>query len=165
MDLELTDRVAVVTGGASGIGRACVERLVAEGAEVVILDRSPVGPDVAASVARHGRAVTVVQCDISIESDVRAAFASVIDKHGGIDVLLCCAGISGPVGSTARNISVEDWDRVMAVNVRGSFLAAKHAIAALTQSGDLVNITMGAYAMPLGHAPGVESALPGPAGS
>lgn len=135
MDLELTDRVAVVTGGASGIGRACVERLVAEGAEVAILDRSPAGRDVAASLASHGRAVTFVQCDISIEADVRAAFAKVIDERGRIDVLVCCAGISGPVGATAPDISVEDWDRVMAVNVRGSFLAAKHAIPALTESG------------------------------
>lgn len=134
MDLELTDRVAVVTGGASGIGRACVERLVDEGAKVVILDRSPAGRDVAADLTRHGRDVTFVQCDISIEPDVRAAFASVIDKHGGIDALLCCAGISGPVGATAPDISVEDWDRVMGINVRGSFLAAKHALPALTQS-------------------------------
>jgi NAD(P)-dependent dehydrogenase (short-subunit alcohol dehydrogenase family) len=134
VDLELSDRVAVVTGGASGIGRACVERLVTEGAEVVILDRNPAGRDVAAGLATLGRTVTFVQCDISVESDVRAAFASVIDKHGRIDVLLCCAGISGPVGATAPDISVEDWDRVMAVNVRGSFLAAKHALPALTQS-------------------------------
>ena len=134
MDLELTDRVAVVSGGASGIGRACAERLVDEGAKVVILDRSPAGRDVAAGLAMRGRDVTFVQCDISIEPDARAAFASVIDEHGRIDVLLCCAGISGPVGSTALDISVEDWDRVMAVNVRGSFLAAKHALPALTQS-------------------------------
>lgn len=134
MDLELTGRFAVVTGGASGIGRACVERLVAEGARVVILDKSPAGPDVAAALAQHGSDVAFVHCDISREADVRAAFASVIDKHGGIDALLCCAGISGPVGATAPDISVEDWDRVMAVNVRGSFLAAKHAIPALTQS-------------------------------
>ena len=134
MELELTDRVAVVTGGASGIGRACVERLAGEGARVVILDRSPAGRDAAAGLAEHGHDVTFVQCDISTEPEVRAAFASVIDRHGGIDVLLCCAGISGPVGATAPDISVEDWDRVMAVNVRGSFLAAKHALPALTRS-------------------------------
>ena len=124
----------MVTGGASGIGRACVERLAAEGAEVVILDRSPAGRDAAAALARHGHDVTFVQCDISTEPEMRAAFAGVIDRHGGIDMLLCCAGISGPVGATAPDINVEDWDRVMAVNVRGSFLAAKHALPALTRS-------------------------------
>lgn len=130
MDLELTDRVAVVTGGASGIGRACVDRLAAEGARVVILDRSPAGGDVAAGLATHGRDVSFVRCDISIEPDVRAAFASILDRHHGIDVLLCCAGISGPVGATALDITVEDWDRVMAINVRGSLLSAKHALPA-----------------------------------
>ena len=134
MDLELTDRVAVVTGGASGIGRACVEQLVAEGARVAILDRNPAGREVAAGFAEHGSHVTFVQCDISIESDVRAAFASVIENHATIDALLCCAGISGPIGATATDISAEDWDRVMGVNVRGSFLAAKHALPALTRS-------------------------------
>jgi NAD(P)-dependent dehydrogenase (short-subunit alcohol dehydrogenase family) len=134
MDLELMDRVAVVTGGASGIGRACVERLLAEGAKVVILDRNPAGRAVAADMASHGRDVTFVQCDISIDTEVRESFASVLEKHAEIDVLLCCAGISGPVGATAPDISAEDWDRVMAINVRGSFLAAKHALPALTRS-------------------------------
>jgi dihydroanticapsin dehydrogenase len=134
MDLELADRVAVVTGGASGIGRACAERLVAEGASVVILDRNPAGRGVAAELARPGRDVTFAQCDISVESEVRDAFASVIAHQATIDALLCCAGISGPVGATATDISAADWDRVMEVNVRGSFLAAKHALPALTQS-------------------------------
>jgi dihydroanticapsin dehydrogenase len=134
MDLELTDRVAVVTGGASGIGRACVETLLAEGATVAILDRNPAGRDVAADLVRHGGDVTFEQCDTSIESDVSAAFASVVENHGAIDALLCCAGISGPVGATATGISAAEWDRVMGVNVRGSFLAAKHALPSLTQS-------------------------------
>lgn len=134
MDLELTDRVALVTGGASGIGRACVAQLVAEGAKVAILDKNPAGRDVAAEFAEHGRDVTFVQCDISIESEVRTAFTSVIDNHARIDALLCCAGISGPVGATATDISAEDWDLVMGINVRGNFLAAKHALPALTES-------------------------------
>jgi dihydroanticapsin dehydrogenase len=134
MDLELIGRVAVVTGGASGIGRACVEQLVAEGAKVAIIDRSSEGRAVAAELASPGRDVSFVQCDVSIESEVREAFASVVEQHRAIDALLCCAGISGPVGATAPDISAEDWDRVMAVNVRGTFLAAKHALPALVQS-------------------------------
>ena len=66
MDLELTDRVAVVTGGASGIGRACVERLAAEVAHVVILDRNPAGREVATDLAGYGRELSFVQYDISI---------------------------------------------------------------------------------------------------
>ena len=135
VDLELSDRVAVVTGGASGIGRACVERLAAEGAEVVILDRSPAGRDAAAALARHGHDVTFVQCDISTEPDdarrVRGRHRQARrDRHA----LVLRREVSGPVGATAPDINVEDWDRVMAVNVRGSFLAAKHALPALTRS-------------------------------
>lgn len=134
MDLELDGRLAVVTGGASGIGRACVDRLVNEGAKVVILDQSPSGTDVAAEFTERGYEVTFHQCDISAERDVAAAFAQLLEHHEQIDLLLCCAGISGPVGATAPDISVEDWDHVMAVNVRGSFLAAKHAIPGLIRS-------------------------------
>jgi dihydroanticapsin dehydrogenase len=134
MDLELTDRVAVVTGGASGIGRACFERLLAEGAKVAILDRSADGRAVAAEMTAARGGATFVQCDVSIESEVREAFASVVAEHGAIDVLLCCAGISGPVGATAPDISAEDWDHVMAVNARGSFLTVKHALPALMRS-------------------------------
>ena len=75
MDLQLNDRVAVVTGGASGIGRACVERLVEEGAKVAILDRSPAGQDVAAELTELGREVTFYRCDVSAEREMRAAFA------------------------------------------------------------------------------------------
>lgn len=134
MELELLDRVAVVTGGASGIGRACVEQLVVEGARAVILDRSTSGEDVAAGLRRRGHDVTFLQCDLSVESEVGAAFGSVLEAHGAVDVLVCSAGISGPVGATAVDITVEDWDRVMAINVRGSFLAAKYALPALIKS-------------------------------
>jgi dihydroanticapsin dehydrogenase len=134
VDLQLNDRVAVVTGGASGIGLACVERLVEEGAKVAILDRSPAGQAVAAELTELGREVTFYRCDVSVEREMQGAFARVFEHHGQVDFLLCCAGISGPVGATALDISVEEWDRVMAVNVRGSFLAVKHAIPALKQS-------------------------------
>ena len=134
MDLQLNDRVVVVTGGASGIGRACVEYLVTEGARVAILDRDPSGQQVAAELTRLGHEVAFFSCDVAEEPEVSAAMNQIVDTWGGIDALLCCAGISGPVGATATDITVEEWDRVMAVNVRGSFLAAKHALPSLTAS-------------------------------
>ena len=134
MDLQLNDRVAVVTGGASGIGRACVEYLVTQGARVAILDRSAQGQQVAAELTGLGHTVEFVSCDVAAEPEVSAAMNQVVDTWGGIDALLCCAGISGPVGATATDISVEEWDSVMAVNVRGCFLAAKHALPGLTAS-------------------------------
>jgi dihydroanticapsin dehydrogenase len=134
VDLQLNDRIAVVTGGASGIGRACVEYLVTEGARVAILDRSASGRQVAAELTGQGHIVEFFSCDVAAEPEVSAAMRHVVHTWGGIDALLCCAGISGPVGATATDITVDEWDRVMAVNVRGCFLAAKHALPELTAS-------------------------------
>ncbi|MEZ0109516.1 NAD(P)-dependent dehydrogenase (short-subunit alcohol dehydrogenase family) [Catenulispora sp. EB89] len=119
MELRLADRVVVVTGGASGIGAACAEAFRAEGARVAVLDRSASAPWPA---------------DVTDEAQVAAALDAIAGTHGGIDVLVCCAGISGPVGTHAADIAVRDWDSVMAVNARGAFLSAKHAVPHLRRA-------------------------------
>ena len=134
MDLELAGRVAVVTGGASGIGRACVARLAEEGAMVVILDRDPVGQQIADRESAAGRDVSFIHCDVTVEQDVQVAAGRIIGNHGRIDGLVCSAGISGPVGAKVTQVSVAEWDRVMSVNVRGNFLVVKHSMAGLTES-------------------------------
>src|SRR5438445_4147473 len=133
MDLDLEGRVTVVTGGASGIGRACVSRLADEGATVVIADLDPAGQLAGDQERAAGRDVSFIRCDVTIERDVQVAIDRIIASHGRIDGLLCSAGISGPVGAKATQISVEDWDRVMAVNVRGNFLMVKHSMKVLSQ--------------------------------
>lgn len=127
MDLGLAGRVAVVTGGASGIGAACVACLAAEGARVIVLDRDPRGAEVASAAG-------FLEVDVTEEPAVREAVAAL----GRIDALVCCAGVSGPVGTRAGEVSVEDWDTVMAVNARGPFLVAKHARAALRENGGAI---------------------------
>ncbi|QSE95477.1 SDR family oxidoreductase [Rhodococcus pseudokoreensis] len=124
----------MVTGGASGIGRACVDALTAEGAHVLIVDRSPDGQVVADTHRNHGATADFGHADITNESDVERAVDYVLDKFGRLDAVLGCAGISGPVGTRATEVSIEEWDRVMAVNVRGNFLIAKHAIPHLQNS-------------------------------
>ncbi|MBS2552375.1 SDR family oxidoreductase [Catenulispora sp. NL8] len=119
MDLRLADRVVVVTGGASGIGAACVEAFRAEGARVAVVDREPSAP---------------WPVDVTDEARVAAALDAVAATHGGIDILVCCAGISGPVGTHVPEIAVRDWDSVMAVNARGAFLSAKHAVPHLRRA-------------------------------
>ncbi|MFD2093145.1 SDR family NAD(P)-dependent oxidoreductase [Blastococcus deserti] len=134
MDLHLRDRVALVTGGASGIGRACVDALIAEGARVAVLDRSLEGKPVVDDLRRRGHAVEFVRADVTVEEQVADAVAQTVEIFGRLDTLLGCAGISGPVGTLAADVSEQDWDRVMAVNIKGNFLVAKHAIPRLADS-------------------------------
>jgi dihydroanticapsin dehydrogenase len=132
--MHLRDRVVLITGGASGIGRACVQAVLAEGAKVLIVDRDPSGAEVATSFRQQGYCVESVQADTTLETDICRAVKQVKDCFGQLDAVIACAGISGPVGLTAPDISAEDWDRVMAVNVKGNFLIAKHTVAPLGES-------------------------------
>lgn len=132
--MGLQDRVVLVTGGGSGIGHACVRALTAEGAKVLIVDRDPKGAAIAGDFRRDGYQVEFVQADVTEEADVRRCIQAAHDRFGQLDAVIACAGISGPVGTPAVEVAVEDWDRVMAVNVRGNFLLAKHAIPLLKQS-------------------------------
>lgn len=141
MDLCLRDRVALVTGGASGIGRACTEALLAEGARVVVADRDPAGKTVADDLRRQGHAVEFVQADVTVEAQVERAVTHTVDTFARLDTVLGCAGISGPVGTLAAEVTEQDWDRVMAVNVKGNFLLAKHTIPRLTGS-DVATIVL-----------------------
>lgn len=134
MDMKLQDAVVLVTGGGSGIGRACVEALVSEGAKVLIADHNPVSAAVAEQLTRNGYQVTFIRTEVTNESDVQRAVEAVKDGYGKLDAVIGCAGISGPVGSTVEDIHLEEWDRVMAVNVRGNFLVAKYALPLLRDS-------------------------------
>jgi NAD(P)-dependent dehydrogenase (short-subunit alcohol dehydrogenase family) len=123
VDLELEQRVVVVTGGGSGIGRACVDALVNQGARVAIFDRAP-----------DPSQVFSVPTDVTVEAEVERAIGAVVERYGQLDAVIGCAGISGPVGTRLAQVRVDDWDRVMAVNVRGNFLVAKHAMPHLERS-------------------------------
>lgn len=129
----LDDKVAIITGGASGIGRATVELFAAAGAHVVIADRDADAARRCADdvVAAGGRA-TPATVDVADEASIERAFADVVAREGGIDILICNAGIN--IRRPAVEIMRTDWDRVMSVNLTGVFLcarvAARHMIAA-----------------------------------
>jgi NAD(P)-dependent dehydrogenase (short-subunit alcohol dehydrogenase family) len=127
MDLRLAGKTLVVTGGASGIGKACVEAALREGARVAVLDSNlELGR---ALVQEHANAELVfLPADVADERSVAAAVDAAVARFGGIDSLIACAGISGPVGQRITEIAQDAWDRLMAVNVRGVFLCAKHAL-------------------------------------
>ncbi|QCP54265.1 SDR family oxidoreductase [Trinickia violacea] len=135
MDLGLAGKTLAVTGGASGIGRACVEAALREGARVAILDSNA---ELGHALAREhaGAELIFVPADVADERSVAAAIDAVVARFAGIDSLIACAGISGPVGKRVIGIAQDEWDRVMAVNVRGVFLCAKHALPHLEARAD-----------------------------
>ncbi|MGT2463625.1 SDR family NAD(P)-dependent oxidoreductase [Sinomonas atrocyanea] len=134
MELNLDGRVALITGGASGIGLACVDAFVAEGARVTIIDRSSEGHGIAEAHRERGADVDFVQADLTDEGDVGRAVQRIVAARGQIDTVVGCAGVSGPVGARLEEIGAGDWDQVMAVNVRGNFLVTKHTLPHLQAS-------------------------------
>ncbi|WP_182358466.1 SDR family NAD(P)-dependent oxidoreductase [Tomitella gaofuii] len=128
---RLAGKVAVVTGGSRGVGKAVVERFADEGAQVVAMSRS--------GVVDRGDVVSV-QGDVSSEADVMALMSTVRARFGKLDILVNNAAVE--YEATIEHTSVEDWDAVMAVNVRGPFLTAKHALDLMRAAGggSIVNL-------------------------
>lgn len=131
MELQLQGRTALVTGAAGGIGRAVAQALTAEGMRVALLDRSAAG--LAETAARCAGAVPLV-ADVTDEGAVAGAVAAAVAELGGLHTVVCCAGISGPVGSGVEETSLADWERVFAVNVTGAFLVLRAALPALREA-------------------------------
>jgi len=145
---RLHNRIAVVTGGASGIGRAIVERFHAEGACVVVADIS--GEEVA--VARSlGERALAVHADVRSSTEVQAMYAAAIGRFGGLDIVCNNAGIDGAIRPLA-DVDEDQYERIMAINLRGVFLGIKYAIPLLRQrgGGSIINIasTAGITASP-----------------
>ncbi|MDX2052110.1 MAG: SDR family NAD(P)-dependent oxidoreductase [Polyangiaceae bacterium] len=118
------DQVAFITGGADGLGRAIAKLLADEGAKVAVFDRDPVLAEKAAGEL-SGLAIAG---DVSDEKSVAGAYEQVFAKWGRLDVVVNSAGIVGPSGRKLTDVSVEEFDAVYRVNLRGSFLVAKYAI-------------------------------------
>lgn len=148
---EPEPKVALITGGASGIGRASAQKLAARGATVVIAD---VNADQAAATAEDlgGRSV---QLDVANEDAWFTTIKSIVNDLGRLDVLVNAAGIVGDVvNGTMDRVSLEDFRRVMSVNVDGTFLGCREALAVMKKQGTgaIVNIaSLGAYYPTLQH--------------
>jgi len=136
---RLQDKVCIVTGAGSGMGKAMAELFHAEGAKLVLADISGRQDDVAASL--EGDA-TGIHCDVSDEAQVQAMIAAAEARFGRLDVLCNNAGFGGPM-APLHTQSLETWDRVHATNLRGAFLGMKYGIASMlrTGGGSIVNTT------------------------
>ncbi len=135
---RLDDRIAIVTGGNVGLGAAYSRALAAEGATVIVADIADAPSESPASL--------VVHADISEENEVAGIIDTVIDRFGKIDIAVNNAAVYSTLDSVdVTDIDVDLWDRVMAVNVRGSFLMAKHASIHMKarKYGKIINIASG----------------------
>jgi NAD(P)-dependent dehydrogenase (short-subunit alcohol dehydrogenase family) len=130
----LENKVAIVTGAGSGIGAASALRFAAEGAAVAAVDtRLNKAVETVAAIVDAGGHAIAVQADVSVPADVESMVAETVAQLGGLDVLFNNAGTIRL--GTAVELSVEDWDLVMAVNVRSVFLGAKYAVPVMEAAG------------------------------
>ena len=132
--MRLAGKIAVVTGSASGIGHETAKLFAAEGAHVVVADRdADAAAKVALKLAADGAAAEAVALDVSQEDQVKALLDGVKSRHGRLDILVNNAGYG--FAGTVADTSVEDWDALFAVNVRGVFLGCKHAVPIFAAQG------------------------------
>jgi NAD(P)-dependent dehydrogenase (short-subunit alcohol dehydrogenase family) len=138
---DLTGKVAVVTGGSSGLGADAALAYANAGADVAILARRiDKLNEVKAVVEKTGRKVIAVHCDVMKEESVKSAMETVLSEFGHIDILLNNAGIA--VRGGVDSLSVEEWDRSFNTNVKGIFLASKYVIPQMKERGygKIINI-------------------------
>lgn len=134
---RLDDRVAVVTGGASGIGKATTFRFCEEGARVMVGDRDAATAEhmlAEAAAAGFGARVGFQPTDVSVEADVAALVAAAVDEFGDLDIVVNNAAVSDSIEPLV-DVSVEHWDHLFAVNARGVFLGIKHGARAMQAAG------------------------------
>ena len=135
--MRLKDKVAVITGGASGMGRATALRFLAEGASVVIADyNAETGADAMKEAADQGfgERTRFARTDVAVEAQVESMIATAIDAFGHLDIVFNNAGVGGAIGPLGAT-RVEDWDYTFDVLVKGVFLGSKHATRVMQAQG------------------------------
>jgi NAD(P)-dependent dehydrogenase (short-subunit alcohol dehydrogenase family) len=131
---SLTGKCALITGGASGIGRATALLFAREGAAVSVVDLDEVGARaVVHKIVDQGGQAIFVHCDVSLAADCQRAVQQTVDEWGGLDIVFNNAGIIRR--ATVIDTTEEEWDRVMAVNVKSVFLLSKYAVPVMIQAG------------------------------
>lgn len=140
--MKLTGKVAVVTGAARGIGRACAERFLADGARIVLADIDAARLEATASAIGNAERVLAVVADVSRKADIEALVNATVERFGGLHIMVNNAGIA--MIQDFLDISEADYDRVLAVNLKGAFLgtqAAGRQMIAQGQGGVIINMS------------------------
>ncbi len=152
-ELVLAGQAALITGGGSGIGLAAARHLLRDGASVTIAGRSQDRLDEAARQlqddAPDGAAVRAIACDVALEDDVSAAVAAATEATGALQLCVASAG----TGTVAPVVAMpeSEWDRVLDINLKGTFFTLKHAAAAMVRAGGGSFVGLSSIAGPLTH--------------
>ena len=142
--MRLQDKVAIITGAGSGMGRVAAQMFAAEGAKVVVAEYDEkAGAETMDLVRAAGGEAAFVRTDVSTEADAAAMVAAARDRYGRVDVLYNNAGVMPELDHSVVDTDVATWDQVMAINVRGVFLGCKYAIPHMVEqgSGSVINIS------------------------
>ena len=158
-------KVAFVTGGANGIGRATALAFAREGSSVVVADVSEAGnQETARMIEELGGRALAVRCDVSRAEDVKAALGQTIEVFGRLDFAFNNAGIEPRKPAPTADYDEEEWDRIFAINLRGVFLCMKHEIPLILKHGEggaIVNTSSGAGVIGIKGSPAYTAAKHG----
>jgi NAD(P)-dependent dehydrogenase (short-subunit alcohol dehydrogenase family) len=155
---RFTGKVAFVTGAASGIGRATAVAFAAEGARLAILDRTEDAlRETVDAVRNAGGEMLTLACDVSRPEEVEAAVARTVERFGRLDIAFNNAGVENKAAPVAE-IALEEWDRILDINLRGTFVCMKHELAQMLRQGGGVVVNTSSGAGIRGVAGGAASA-------
>jgi NAD(P)-dependent dehydrogenase (short-subunit alcohol dehydrogenase family) len=167
--MRLKNKVALVTGGGSGIGRACTELFVREGARVVVSDISQErAQETAGSITSQGGEAVVFIGDVSVGEDAQSMVSATLEAFGNLDILVNSAGVSArnamPEGSSPEEV----WDKVIDVNLKGTYMVSWYAVPEMerTGGGSIINLSsvMGLVGYPVGMGGGFNPYNPSKGG-
>ena len=147
---RLENRIALITGGASGIGLACMQRFAQEGAQVAAFDVASPDPAGAKSIEEHDPDVAFLQVDVQDEQEIREGVQRITHDRGPIDILVNAAGVHG-IGSIDI-LESEEWDRVLGINLKGTFLCSRAAVRHMIPKKSGVIVSMASISGKEGNA-------------